>query len=397
MTGGIFISYRRDDAKHAAGRLVDRLGQTFSRNQLFLDIDNIEPGLDFVKVLSQQVQACDVLLAVIGPGWLDNRDKSGARRLDNPKDFVRIEIEAALARDIRVIPVLVDGAQMPSEQELPVSLHPLLVRHAVRLVHERFSSDAEDLTRALAKVVTPAKKGGWFAGMGLAHAKPQQAHPAISAPGQAAPLQTAMAAVSGASNLSAAPGRSLGAVIKRISAVQIFAGLGALSGIASVVLTGMLPNLEIYFNIWPGIFFAGALLAAMALSTGVGWWRSLMIIAGTQVGWQLAVIAGTMAIGFFKNDLGMSDKLYMLPGGIVAGGIGAFITWLSLALIEPRLMNRQMAIRVTGIGTALGALLWVNGLILDNSVINGFILYVPWQAGVAAALGARFGLSNEVR
>ena len=164
MAGGIFISYRRDDAKHAAGRLVDRLGQTFSRDQLFLDIDNIEPGLDFVKVLSQQVQACDVLLAVIGPGWLDNRDKNGARRLDNPKDFVRIEIEAALARDIRVIPVLVDGAQMPGEGDLPASLHPLLVRNAVRLVHERFASDAEDLTRALAKVVLPASKGGWFGG-----------------------------------------------------------------------------------------------------------------------------------------------------------------------------------------------------------------------------------------
>ncbi len=115
MSGGIFISYRRDDAKHAAGRLVDRLGQTFAKDQLFLDIDNIEPGLDFVKVLSEQVQACDVLQAVIGPGWLDSRDAGGSRRLDNARDFVRIEIEAALARDIRVIPVLVDGAQMPGE------------------------------------------------------------------------------------------------------------------------------------------------------------------------------------------------------------------------------------------------------------------------------------------
>lgn len=169
MSGGIFISYRRDDAKHAAGRLVDRLGQTFAKDQLFLDIDNIEPGLDFVKVLSEQVQACDVLQAVIGPGWLDSRDAGGSRRLDNARDFVRIEIEAALARDIRVIPVLVDGAQMPGEQDLPPSLKPLRVRNAVRLFHERFSSDAEDLTRALAKVVAPKK--GWFGG-GFGAAKP---------------------------------------------------------------------------------------------------------------------------------------------------------------------------------------------------------------------------------
>jgi len=132
MAGGIFISYRRDDAKHAAGRLVDRLGRTFTSDQLFLDIDNIEPGVDFKKVLSDKVQACDVLLAVIGPGWVASTDGKGARRLDSPKDFVRIEIEAALARDVRVIPVLVDGARMPDEDDLPETLRPLVFRNAVR-------------------------------------------------------------------------------------------------------------------------------------------------------------------------------------------------------------------------------------------------------------------------
>jgi hypothetical protein len=165
MAGGIFISYRRDDAKHAAGRLVDRLSQAFGPHQLFLDVDNIAPGLDFKKVLSEKVQGCDVLLAVIGPGWLASTDERGARRLDNPKDFVRIEIEAALARDIRVIPVLVDGARMPGEQDLPDTLRPLADRNAVRLAHERFGADAGNLTMALAKVVVPARKG-WFAAAG---------------------------------------------------------------------------------------------------------------------------------------------------------------------------------------------------------------------------------------
>lgn len=159
MSGGIFISYRRDDAKHAAGRLVDRLGRSFSREQLFFDIDNIEPGLDFKKVLSQRVQACNVLLAVIGPEWLNSKAENGERRLDDPRDFVRVEIEAALTRDVRVIPVLVDGARMPRENELPEAIRGLTYRNAVRLTHERFASDAEDLAEALSRIVeTPAPR-----------------------------------------------------------------------------------------------------------------------------------------------------------------------------------------------------------------------------------------------
>jgi len=151
----IFISYRRDDADHAAGRLVERLSRVFSRDQLFLDIDSIAPGEDFKKAISEIVQACDVLLAIIGPGWLSASDEGGERRLDNPKDFVRIEIETALARNIRVIPVLVNGARMPREQDLPETLRALVERQAVRLVHDRFASDADDLITALSRIVAP--------------------------------------------------------------------------------------------------------------------------------------------------------------------------------------------------------------------------------------------------
>src|SRR5262245_30179670 len=115
MASGIFVSYRRDDSRHAAGRLLDRLRQTYEPRHLFMDVNDIAPGLDFVKVLSEQVAACDVMLVVIGPNWLDAREDTGKRRLDDPRDFVRIEVEAALRRDVRVIPVLVDGASMPDE------------------------------------------------------------------------------------------------------------------------------------------------------------------------------------------------------------------------------------------------------------------------------------------
>ena len=116
MAGKIFINYRRDDSIGMAGRLHDRLAQTFGRDKLFMDVDHIPAGVDFVAHLNSQVAACDVVLVVIGPNWLGAKDESGERRLDNPDDFVAIEIAAALARDIRVIPVLVDGARMPKAE-----------------------------------------------------------------------------------------------------------------------------------------------------------------------------------------------------------------------------------------------------------------------------------------
>jgi hypothetical protein len=140
--GGIFISYSRDDSRDAAGRLVDCVAQTFPRGQLFMDIDTIEPGLDFLEVINARLADCDVLLAVIGPGWADSRGEDGARRLDDPDDFVRLELEAALARGIRVVPVLVDGAPLPKSDSLPEGLRPLLRRNAVRLAHERFGAEA---------------------------------------------------------------------------------------------------------------------------------------------------------------------------------------------------------------------------------------------------------------
>jgi len=105
----IFISYRRDDSGGWAGRLYDRISQHFGRDHVFMDIDTIEPGLDFVEVIEQAVGSCDALLALIGRQWLTLTDDDGQRRLDNPEDFVRLEIAAALVRNIRVIPVLVQA------------------------------------------------------------------------------------------------------------------------------------------------------------------------------------------------------------------------------------------------------------------------------------------------
>src|SRR5437762_1624882 len=108
--GGIFVSYRRDGSSHLAGRLSDRLADRFGEGQVFMDVYTIELGVDFVEEIDRSLAACKVLLAIIGPNWLTAADKEGYRRLDDPEDMVRLEIETALARDVRVIPILVEGA-----------------------------------------------------------------------------------------------------------------------------------------------------------------------------------------------------------------------------------------------------------------------------------------------
>jgi hypothetical protein len=156
MAGKIFINYRRGDDPGNTGRLFDRLQEAFRPEELFMDVDSIKPGLDFVKVLEEQVSQCDILLAVIGHNWIDLRDQSGARRLDDPEDFVRIEIAAALAQGKRVIPVLVGEARMPRSNELPEPIKPLARRQAVRLTHERFRADMQGVVRALQEALDEA-------------------------------------------------------------------------------------------------------------------------------------------------------------------------------------------------------------------------------------------------
>src|SRR5688572_26250725 len=109
---GIFISYRREDASGYAGRLCDDLVARLGRDHVFMDIDTLPPGVDFVKSLDDALRTGDVVLAVIGPRWASATDAAGNRRLDNPDDWVRLEIATALARSgIRVVPVLVGNAR----------------------------------------------------------------------------------------------------------------------------------------------------------------------------------------------------------------------------------------------------------------------------------------------
>ena len=149
MASKVFISYRRDDSAGHAGRVHDRLEREFGANLLFMDVDAIPLGVNFIKVLSDEVAKCDVLLALIGPNWLNVRDEEGNRRLDNPSDFLRIEIATALQRDIPVIPILLDGARMPKANQLPKDLEELSVRNGLDIRHASFRSDMDRLIRGL--------------------------------------------------------------------------------------------------------------------------------------------------------------------------------------------------------------------------------------------------------
>jgi hypothetical protein len=140
MPSKVFSTYRRDDAGHAAGRVLDRLEREFGR---------VHGRGRFMQVLRDEVARCDVLLALIGPNWLDVRDEQGNRRLDNPEDFLRIEIATALQRDIPVIPILLDGARMPKAYELPNDLKELSVRNGIEVRHASFRSDMDNLIRGL--------------------------------------------------------------------------------------------------------------------------------------------------------------------------------------------------------------------------------------------------------
>jgi hypothetical protein len=150
MTGKIFLSYRREDTAGFAQALFGRLEQSFPAESLFMDVaGGIGAGQDFVRVLEEQVSACDAMLVLIGPNWLTVRDGIIRRRLDNPRDFVRIEVEAALRLGKRVIPVLVQSAEMPRADALPEPLKALARRNAVGLTQERFKADAQGLIKAL--------------------------------------------------------------------------------------------------------------------------------------------------------------------------------------------------------------------------------------------------------
>lgn len=150
----VFLNYRRDDSAGHAGRLYDDLTERSQDYDIFMDIDKLEPGVEFDQAIDRALDHCDVVLALIGRHWLTIADAEGQRRLDNPDDYVRLELQAALERGTRLIPVRVQGADMPSSAQLPEPLRALARRHAVEISDTRWRHDVENLAGYLERLST---------------------------------------------------------------------------------------------------------------------------------------------------------------------------------------------------------------------------------------------------
>jgi len=145
-TQRIFISYRRSDTAGHAGRLYDHLKNYFGSERVFFDVDTIPAGTDFAQKINNELDQSQVVLVLIGKGWLEVKDAAGNRRLDDPHDYVRMEVETALSKNVRVIPVLLQGAEMPSAKALPEALYDFSRRNAIRLDDDQWNSDFKILT-----------------------------------------------------------------------------------------------------------------------------------------------------------------------------------------------------------------------------------------------------------
>ena len=160
---GVFISYRRGDTSGEAGRVADWLRNTFGKDRVFMDVTGIEPGLDFVEAINKAVNTANVLLVVIGPEWLGPLPGTDKNRIDDPKDFVRIEVASALRRRIRVVPLLVCDADLPKPSALPEDLQPLLTRNALELRDTQWEAGMDHLIRTLEPVLgrrrSPSRAG----------------------------------------------------------------------------------------------------------------------------------------------------------------------------------------------------------------------------------------------
>lgn len=152
----IFISYRRSDSQDITGRIYKYLANHFGADVVFRDVYSIPLGEDYRTHLREKAQNCQAAVVVIGPTWVTTEDKAGNRRLDDPNDWVRIEVETVLSRDIPVIPLLVNGARVPQEEDLPDGLSPLAYRNAALARPDPdFEHDMERLIRSLEKIITP--------------------------------------------------------------------------------------------------------------------------------------------------------------------------------------------------------------------------------------------------
>jgi hypothetical protein len=200
----VVLNYRRDDTAGHAGRLYDALAEHFGREQVFMDIDAIEPGVDFTKVIDRAVASADAFISLIGRSWLTATDAQGRRRLDNAGDFVRLEIQTALARDVRLIPVLVQDVEMPLQDQLPAPLAGLAFRNAIEIRDSSWRYDVDRLIHTLEEIrwaktgqparETPPERGERMSATKAAEQSPPALVPPVASASPARPRRAPLIA-----------------------------------------------------------------------------------------------------------------------------------------------------------------------------------------------------------
>jgi TIR domain len=434
VRGRIFISYRREDAGYPAGWLFDRLAERFGDRQIFKDVDSIELGDDFVEVIGEAVGASDVVLALIGDKWLTVADEEGDRRLDDPMDFVRIEIEAALQRKVRVIPILVEGARMPREDQLPPSLAPLARRQALELSPARFGSDTGRLLRVLETTLAGVEAGATAVTPPPPPRPPQTEQTAVMpaqrehAPRRMRPISVTLALAGAALGLAAnllprdepigslagAAPETIGVpVLVTVTAVLLQAGriserlgYGALLGFGLLTTSGAVGTWRVstMFDLNQGeaaaiVFLAGVLFLAAGL---VGAFRDVRAPASwnTRFRWGppsllAAAGAGVGAVALVVPFARTSDDL-----AASITNLGSYdLTWYAL---EPIVAVAAAVVAVYALGkigaigllsAGLAAALGAQTMLLYGSVIGGVLQnhYDFWKEGLGA--GCFIGLA----
>jgi TIR domain len=312
MAQRIFISYRRDDSRGYAGRLQGDLSRRYTEEHVFRDVE-IPPGADFGEYITSLVDKCNVVLAIIGPRWLDARDREGERRIDDPQDWVRLEIERALARDgVEVIPVLVDGARLPPREELPPSLLGLRRRNAFELSDSRWDYDLEQLGKHL---------DGLLRGTSAIHVRPTA--PAPTAVQTPAPV--------------AAPAPEPEPADHTTGAVLAAAAVALLTAFpADLIAHNMVDRAALDrddlvtvrdFVLEKAIFF-GIVGALAALAVGFLSRRSREPVVSTLLGLGAGVVAGAVYAGAYAgltlSSAEGTDTASTAVGMIAAGG---FLGW----------------------------------------------------------------------
>lgn len=314
----IFLSYRHQDSQSATGRLADHLQAHFGASRVFRDHDSIVAGEDFAEEIKRSVEAATVLLVIVGPRWLGASDGAGHRRLDDPRDFVRLEIELALAADVAVVPVLVEGATMPSADKLPASLAEFSRCQAVELSETRWHYDADQLVAALQSRFAIESEA------------PPLAGPTDAVGDRWAPLAADLL------DLAVHPRR----LIARRQTGRASDHVRAFAFLATAIVAG---NLALVVGL--DVRIARGNSFALGAASFASW-----LIAGELVGLIFSVLlAVVLALAWRAVGGGVSYRRVGIVAGYVYGGAwlgfcaGALIFGSALQLVDPTLLDRVVA------------------------------------------------------